>query len=74
MRLDRFCNNPACETCDVILAPHQVLRKGGQEVCPSCLEPLVVRPARRPLRLSKAPPGRRGTPHTSRRSAEGGVR
>lgn len=56
MRLDRFCNNPACEGCDVILSPRQALRKGGQEVCPTCLEPLVVRAARPPLRLSKSPP------------------
>lgn len=56
MRFDRFCNNPACEGCDVILSPRQALRKGGQEVCPKCLEPLVVRAARPPLRLSKSPP------------------
>jgi predicted amidophosphoribosyltransferase len=56
VRLDRFCNNPACEGCDVILSPRQALKKGGQEVCPKCLEPLVVRAARPPLRLSKSPP------------------
>ena len=56
MKLDRFCNNPACEWCDVILSPHQALRKGGQEVCPKCLEPLVVRAARPRVRLRKSPP------------------
>lgn len=39
----RFCNNPACELCDVHVKPLKVLVKGGQEVCPRCLEPLVVR-------------------------------
>lgn len=41
-RTGRLCNNPACELCDVYVKPSQVLRKGGQDVCPRCLEPLVV--------------------------------
>lgn len=65
MRLDRFCNNPACEGCDVLLASRQALRKGGQEVCPACLEPLVVRPVRPRLRLRKVPSGLRRPPQTS---------
>ncbi|MBI4560865.1 MAG: hypothetical protein HY724_02385, partial [Candidatus Rokubacteria bacterium] len=42
-RTVRFCNNPACELCDLYLKPLEVLSKGGQEVCPRCLEPLLVR-------------------------------
>lgn len=56
MRLDRFCNNPACDGCDVLLSSRQALTKGGQEVCPKCLEPLVVRATRPRVRLRKAPP------------------
>lgn len=65
MRLDRFCNNPACEECDVLLAPRQAFRKGGLEVCPACLEPLVVRPARPRVRLRKVRSGVRRPPQTS---------
>lgn len=56
MKLDRFCNNPACEGCDVLLSPRQLLRKGGQEVCATCLEPLVIRSARPRPRLRKTRP------------------
>lgn len=38
----RFCNNPACDLCDVYVKPFELLKKGGQEVCPRCFEPLVV--------------------------------
>lgn len=62
MRLDRFCNNPACEACDLLLASHEVLRTGGQEVCAKCLEPLVVRAARPRIRLKKTPPARDRVP------------
>lgn len=56
MKLDRFCNNPACERVDVLLTPRQVVRKGGREACPACLEPLVVRASRARVLLRRTPP------------------
>jgi hypothetical protein len=53
----RFCNNPVCDRCDEHLSAREALRKAGREVCPACLEPLVVRepqPAR-PLRPTRPP-------------------
>ena len=47
-RIVRFCNNPGCELCDVHLRPREVLMKGNREICPRCLEPLMVQ-RRRPL-------------------------
>ena len=47
-RTVRFCNNPGCELCDVHLRPREVPMKGNREMCPRCLEPLVVQ-RRRPL-------------------------
>lgn len=44
--LVRFCNNPVCELCDVILRPQETLQKGGREVCSRCLEEVVIRQAR----------------------------
>jgi len=48
--VDRFCNNPTCDLCDVFLRPQETLKKGGAEVCPRCLEEVIVRP-HRPLLL-----------------------
>ncbi|MFQ5829317.1 MAG: hypothetical protein ACE5JD_09205 [Candidatus Methylomirabilia bacterium] len=56
--LVRFCNNPSCELCDVHIKPREVLVKGETEVCPQCLEPLVVR------RLRPRPPTRPSKPGT----------
>lgn len=42
----RFCNNPSCELCDLILRPQETLQKGGLEVCPRCLEEVVIRETR----------------------------
>lgn len=56
MRLERFCNNPACDDCDVLLTLRDALKTGGQEMCPRCLEPLVVRAARPRIPLRKTPP------------------
>ena len=52
-RMDRFCNNPTCELCDVILRPQDTLKKGGLEVCPHCLEEVVVRPYQRSFSAAK---------------------
>lgn len=55
----QFCNNPACDGCDVILRPQEVLRKGGEMVCPKCLEPLAIRRGRaRPATLPFRPGSR----------------
>ncbi|MBI2462234.1 MAG: hypothetical protein HYV61_12255 [Candidatus Rokubacteria bacterium] len=43
----RFCNNPVCELCDVILRPQEILQKGGRKVCPRCLEEVAVQETRR---------------------------
>jgi len=45
-RVDRFCNNPTCKLCDLLLRPQDLLKKGGVEVCPQCLEGVIVRPHR----------------------------
>ena len=58
-RVDRFCNNPTCDLCDVILRPQDTLRKGGGEVCPRCLEEVVVRPHRPFPSVTKPVPSRR---------------
>lgn len=59
----RFCNNPACELCDVYIKPRDMLRKGGFVVCPRGLEPLVVRRlGPRVLTLPSKPAGARRSP------------
>ncbi len=57
-RMERFCNNPTCELCDVILRPQDTLKKGGVEVCPRCLEEVIVRPYQ-PSRSATKPAARR---------------
>ncbi len=57
-RIERFCNNPTCELCDVILRPQDTLKKGGVEVCPRCLEEVIVRPYQ-PSRSATKPAARR---------------
>ncbi len=61
-RVDRFCNNPACELCDVHLRPQDTLKKGGVEVCPRCLEEVIVRARRRPLSGRPAAPPENAAP------------
>ncbi len=52
----RFCNNPACERCDLHLRPGEILRKDGREVCPACHEDLVIQERRiRAVRSSGRP-------------------
>ncbi len=53
-RMERFCNTPTCELCDVILRPQDTLKKGGVEVCPRCLEEVIVRPHQPSLSATKA--------------------
>lgn len=73
----RFCNNPACDGCDVILRPQEGLRKGGELLCPKCLDPLMVRrlrvrPATVPFRpgpgSSPQGPGEKHSPKSSIRN------
>ncbi len=60
----RFCNNPACELCDIHVKPREVLRKGRREVCPRCFEPLLVRRLRPALPTLPYKPGTsRHPPH-----------
>lgn len=43
IKVERFCNNPSCDLCDVMIRKDQVLFHGGKELCPKCFEELIVR-------------------------------
>ena len=45
--LTRFCNNPTCDLCDVIVRPHEIVNRAGQEICRQCFEPLIITRVRR---------------------------
>lgn len=52
----RFCNNPTCDLCDMIVRPHEILKRAGQEICRQCFEPLTINRVRpRPPLLPAAP-------------------
>lgn len=61
-RVDRFCNNPTCESCDLLLRPQDTLKKGGVEVCPRCLEEMIVRARRPSLSVRSAAPPENAAP------------
>lgn len=63
----RFCNNPSCDRCDVIVRPREIMKRAGEEICRQCFEPLVrnrVRP--RPPLLPAAPHRTHSNPFSSK--------